>query len=523
MMSVPGCGYGSRLRSGSQSRLVQLSSEIPIGRAAVYYVDVKNPGCSDAPGFGSEAKPYCSLSHVSTIAVPGDTFLFKSGRYGNGPASFKRTGTATAPITYRAIGDVVIGRFVDVRDEDFKPTTLPNVYSLAWTNPAGPARPHQTFYDPILVDDPSSSIFTMRQEDGPLGLSPAPDDAALVAHEGTYRWDSASKLLRVHPYSNRAPSASGTDLVVALSGNSINVEAGVQYNVFDGFRIAYGNASNFQVNGSNNRFLNLSFQGVPWGLRGTNNYAQKITVTHVINRGPEWLWYDSGSGTALVVTGTGHRLENIEVFHSWNASVGAENAPGLVIDGLRAHGAPNHCSSLTSTNLTIRNAVYYNCQEALYLAQSNNVLFENVTVAGGILLQGITAPMGKVTIRNSIFQGSFVFTGASKPEHCQWESVSVLENSVVATNAVIERCASGAQVPIQTYMARCASGELTGCMTIRNIRLVNPTEWKTVMKDGMWNAALGDRWDVSLVPGSPAIDGGTVSGTSEGYLGSVAS
>ena len=31
--------------------------EIPIGRAAVYYVDVKNPGCSDAPGFGSEAKP----------------------------------------------------------------------------------------------------------------------------------------------------------------------------------------------------------------------------------------------------------------------------------------------------------------------------------------------------------------------------------------------------------------------------------------------------------------------------------
>ena len=60
----------------------------------------------------------------------------------------------------------------------------------------------------------------------------------------------------------------------------------------------------------------------------------------------EWLWHDSGSGTAMVVTGTGHRLKNIEVFHSWNASVGAENAPGLVIDGLRAHGAPNHCSSL---------------------------------------------------------------------------------------------------------------------------------------------------------------------------------
>ena len=213
MMSVPVCGYGLALAIALAVTIVATIIEIPIGRAAVYYVDVKNPGCSDAPGFGSEAKPYCSLSHVSTIAVPGDTFLFKSGRYGNGPASFKRTGTATAPITYRAIGDVVIGRFVDVRDEDFKPTTLPNVYSLAWTNPAGRGRPHQTYYDPILVDDPSSSIFTMRQEDGPLGLSPAPDDATLVAHEGTYRWDTVNRLLRVHPYSNRVPSASGTDLV----------------------------------------------------------------------------------------------------------------------------------------------------------------------------------------------------------------------------------------------------------------------------------------------------------------------
>ena len=138
-----------------------------------------------------------------------------------------------------------------------------------------PREPHQTYFDPILVDDPSSSIFTMVQEDGPLGLSPAPDDAALVAQEGTYRWDSASRLLRVHPYGNRVPSASGTDLVVALGGNSIHVEAKVQYNVFDGFRIAYGTASTFQVNGNNNRFLNLNFQGVPWGLRGTNNYARE--------------------------------------------------------------------------------------------------------------------------------------------------------------------------------------------------------------------------------------------------------
>ena len=49
-----------------------------------------------------------------------------------------------------------------------------------------------------------------------------------------------------------------------------------------------------------------------------------------------------------------------------------ENAPGLVIDGLRAHGAPNHCSSLESTNLTYGMRCYYNCQEAIYLHESNN-------------------------------------------------------------------------------------------------------------------------------------------------------
>ena len=57
--------------------------------------------------------------------------------------------------------------------------------------------------------------------------------------------------------------------------------------------------------------------------------------------------------------------------------------------------------------------------------------------------------------------------------------------------------------PVLTYMSKCASGEFTDCMMIRNNRLVDPTAWKTVMKDGMWNATLGDSWDVSLCPTLP--------------------
>ena len=66
------------------------------------------------PGFGSESRPFCTLRYVSTIAVPGNTFLIKTGRYNDGPLKFLRSGTATAPITYRALGDVVIGSYEDV-------------------------------------------------------------------------------------------------------------------------------------------------------------------------------------------------------------------------------------------------------------------------------------------------------------------------------------------------------------------------------------------------------------------------
>ena len=53
-------------------------------------------------------------------------------------------------------------------------------------------------------------------------------------------------------------------------------------------------------------------------------------------------------------------------------------------------------------------------------------------------------------------------------------------------------------------------------MTVRNVTIVS--DWRTVLADGFWRAELGDRWDVSLVPGSPAIDKGP-SGTPLDIIG----
>ena len=271
-----GDGVGARVRIrlavaiGLAVTMGVIVMEIPIGQSAVYYVDVKNPGCSNAPGFGSESKPYCTLRYVSTIAAPGDTFLVKSGRYGDGPETFRRSGTATAPITYRAVGDVVIGLFDDVRDELFQPTSTAHVYTLPWTNPVTPRRMHQTYFDPIVVDDPANpTIFTMKQEDGPLALSAVTDDTTLAAQEGTWRYDATTARLYVHPYGHRRPSTAGTDIVVGLSGGALEVDGGTQYNTFDGFRVPYaGVETTLIVFGRNNRFLNLTIQGTPWSTAG---------------------------------------------------------------------------------------------------------------------------------------------------------------------------------------------------------------------------------------------------------------
>jgi hypothetical protein len=206
----------------------------------------------------------------------------------------------------------------------------------------------------------------------------------------------------------------------------------------------------------------------------------------------------------------------VHIYHNWNSSIGGDTAPGLIIDGLRAHGAPNHCN-VVGSDVTVRNAVLYNCQDYFYLHQTSNVLIEHSVNPSGISLQGISGPVGNVTVRNSILTGTFGYTSASKPEHCAWESNSLLENNVISSAATIERCADGRAYPITEYITNCQRGVFTGCMTIRNNQTVS--DFRTVIKDGMWTAALGDQWDVTLVTNSPAIDSGTASGAARDLLG----
>jgi hypothetical protein len=474
--------------------------------ALTFYVDKNNAQCADTPGAGTSTRPYCTLRYVTTIANPGDVFLIRRGKYGEG-GEFTRSGTASAPIVYRAAdANVTIGSFNDVRDEDFVTTPYANVYSIPWTQTCCTNyKISQTYFPPILVDDPNSSRFTMRQEDGVLSLQPVFDFATLSAREGT--WFHSGGRIYVHTYGNRRPSTTTTDLVIGHRLNGLfRVATNVSYNVFDGFTLSYGAQDSFLVFGSVNQFLNLRFQGLGFFLSGTRNYVENVSVSHVINRGETWEWHYSAQGTSMGIKGTNHILKNIHLFHSWNAQIDPETSTGVLIDGLRAHGSPNHCGLMGKTsNITFRNLTMYNCQDYLWLAESDNFVIEHATIPGGIYVMAEQASMGGVIIRNSIFGGSWTFDPVrSERITCEWEEKSIMENNVISANATIKHCSDNRVYPIQEYMARCQSGQLSPCMRIRNNVMV--TDFRTVIQDGLWRAALEDTWNTRLVANSPAIN-----------------
>ena len=121
-------------------------------------------------------------------------------------------------------------------------------------------------------------------------------------------------------------------------------------------------------------------------MRGSSNSAENISVAHVIQRTArgKWLWYHEADGTAAGAEGPGHRFTNIHLFHNWNSSLATgTDAPGVVIDGARIHGAPNHCGVGGLSTGTVRNVVIYNCQDYVWLNDTNGTLIEHATIPGG--------------------------------------------------------------------------------------------------------------------------------------------
>ena len=72
----------------------------------VLYVDFSASTCTDS-GTGTQAAPFCSITAAAKAVVPGDTVEIASGDY-IGALDITAQGTAAAPITFDALGSVMI-------------------------------------------------------------------------------------------------------------------------------------------------------------------------------------------------------------------------------------------------------------------------------------------------------------------------------------------------------------------------------------------------------------------------------
>ena len=295
---------------------ILLFLSVSLASAATYYVDIRNPACSDS-GAGTTSQPWCTLSKASTVVSPGDTVNVREGRYPQ-EFDFTRSGTASAPVRYRATGNVVVGSFDDVRDEAFQPTAgTANVYEMPRSQaPHYNDITYQTYFPPFIVDDDNPgnpSNFTVMQSDGPLMMAKVQNLADVGAVEGS--WYVGSNKLYVHPYGNRVPSSAATDIVLSVNSWSHDVHA--SYNEFDGFTFGYNAENEMQNLGDHNRFTNIA--GL-LGTSGSNNYFENITSANRFFRQAEgnYSFFNRGSGWGFSVFGDNITVKNASVFHNFD-------------------------------------------------------------------------------------------------------------------------------------------------------------------------------------------------------------
>lgn len=491
------------------------------GSFTTYYVDQNHLNASDT-NLGTDPNfPLLTIQAGVSKAQPGDTVLISDGKYGDN-VDFIRSGVAGNPITIKGQGsNVIVGVFNDIDDGTLQPsTTYQNAYQidLSWASQITTIG--QTYFDDIFVDDTGNlSNFFMRDEDGPIKLQQVSDSAELQTFDGTYLISGST--LYIHPYGDRAPSNTNTDFVAGTDKFGWQVDQ--DYLVIENLKIWYSQSSTLNVVSAaeNNIFRKLWFAGQLFFVAGDFSLVEDSKFANGLMRASSRLadnWVGdlahAGSG-GLGFTGQNQVGRNLEVYHNWN-NMGTNFAVNLLLENITIHGSPNHCYLPVGVqNLTIRNMVQYNCQDQFYFHETESITIEHTTVAGGVHLQAINAPIGPVVIRNSILTGgdwNYDSTFSTAID-CSWEGSSIFENNIVPSSTTIRHCEDNVAYPINDYIAKCQAGQLQNCMTVQNNILLD-TDFTEVIVDGKWTSALGDLWNVQLTgSNSPAIDAGAPSQT----------
>jgi hypothetical protein len=502
-----------------------------------YYVDGQSlcGPCSDGRAKAENAvlTPWCTMARAATLVEPGDSVFVQPGKYPH-PFSWTISGTANAPITWKALGDVIVGTWDDLDDSQATPVPgYPHVYKIpyyhAWQYND---LVYQTFFDPILVDDDNEnnpSFFFLQEEDGPLLMANVTSIAEVDRVEGSYfvnaAYETIAQEVYIHPYNHRVPSASATDVVVGITSWSHGITG--DYNIYDGFTFDYNSQNEmafcggeYCINvGEHNRFLNI--KGLKY-FGGNDNYAENISSANMFFRtqAGDYSFFDQGEGWGFVLGGERNTVKNVHVYHNFNNFLlaGTDNK----VIGAHVHGAPNHgFENSDQTNGYIANLQSYGVQDVFYLRGGiQNALYEGITVQGiiGFEEHENHGKNNGITFRNVIFDDCWIAEVGYGVQSCEYEPTITIENSIFFCDAgetlQIQHCVGPNMVTDLTYsyeeyVTKCANHDLTNCMTLRNIQVITDN-YDQVVEGGRYQFHT-DSWDIHLPSGSPAIDAGAPS------------
>jgi hypothetical protein len=366
-----------------------------------------------ATSFCSQNEP-CSLTRaVSLIGSasmrPGSIVLLQNGAdgvYSQGALTFGGNGTAAEPI--RFIGENGV-RLTGTRtkapasawerapDREF-------TWRLRWNESGNfivanvAQRPPVTTWRPIRVDDRlppfTQSLGRPFTLDFPIRFTPRSSVAEVEAQHCTFWSDRANGYVYVHMCHDGAPAEADNVYLGPSGWGSIIING--DYLTLENIAIEHVTGTALKVNpsASGTVLRNVTARAAQVWLEGVDTLAEDLDVSHVITQGvhptqcydanPDFgrgeCWNASGDGRALLIgrqgrdTSSGQVVRRARVHRSWN---------GARVDGRQAleastfWGFPNHSLEVSGSGGVIRDNVFLNAQDSIYLEGEP---FDNLTV-----------------------------------------------------------------------------------------------------------------------------------------------
>jgi hypothetical protein len=349
---------------------------------------------------------------------PGSIVLLQQGSdgvYSQGPLTFEGSGTANEPI--RFIGEnsnvrltgtrtrVAAEQWSRVPDREF-------TWRVQWNDSANyvvtnvAQRPPVTTWRPIRVDDRlppfTQSLGRPFTLDFPIRFTARTSVDTVEAQHCTFWHDRQNDVVYVHMCHDGAPAEADNVYLGSAGWGSVVING--DHLTLENIAIEQVTGTALKVNPSAQGTIlrNVTARAAQVWLEGVNTLAEDLDISHHITQGshatqcydanPDFgrgeCWNASGEGRALLIgrqgrdTSSGQVVRRARVSRSWN---GARIDGRQTLEASTFWGFPNHTLEASGTGVAIKDNVFLNGQDSIYLEGEP---FDDLTVEHNVFVNG---------------------------------------------------------------------------------------------------------------------------------------